>query len=38
LVVREALVAALEHGYALVTRDRDFEAVPELEVVLYDEH
>ena len=36
---RDTLVAspAREHGYALVTRDRDFEDVPGLDVVLYDE-
>jgi predicted nucleic acid-binding protein len=36
---RDTLVAspAREHGYALVTRDRDFEDVPGLDVILYDE-
>lgn len=39
LGARDTLVAtpALEHGYALVTRDRDFESVPGLDVELYDE-
>lgn len=39
LGARDALVAspALEHGYALVTRDRDFEAVDELELRYDDE-
>ncbi len=40
LGARDTLVAApaLEHGYTLVTRDRDFEAVPGLDVACYDEH
>ncbi len=35
---RDTLVAtaAGQHGYELVTRDRDFEAVPGLDVILYD--
>jgi predicted nucleic acid-binding protein len=39
LSARDTLVAAptREHGYTLVTRDRDFEDVPELDVVFYDE-
>lgn len=39
LGARDTLVAtpAVEHGYALVTRDRDFEGVPELAVEFYDE-
>jgi predicted nucleic acid-binding protein len=28
---------ACKDGYALVTRDRDFEDVPGLDVVFYDE-
>ncbi|MFB6123692.1 MAG: type II toxin-antitoxin system VapC family toxin [Haloferacaceae archaeon] len=38
LGARDTLVAtpALEHGYALVTRDRDFDVVPDLDVVFYD--
>jgi predicted nucleic acid-binding protein len=36
---RDTLVAspAREHGYTLVTRDRDFADVPGLDVVLYDD-
>ena len=39
LSARDRLVAspALENAATLVGRDRDFEAVPELEVTLYDE-
>ena len=39
LSARDTLVAspAREHGYALVTRDHDFEDVPGLDVVFYDE-
>lgn len=39
LSARDMLVAspAREHGYTLVTRDRDFESVPGLEVAFYDE-
>ena len=39
LSARDTLVAspAREHGYTLVTRDRDFADVPGLDVVLYDE-
>jgi len=39
LSARGALVAspAREGGYTLVTRDRDFESVPGLDVALYDE-
>jgi len=39
LSARDTLVAspAREHGYTLVTRDRDFAAVPGLDVVFYDE-
>lgn len=38
LGARDTLVAspAREHGYTLVTRDRDFEDVPGLDVVFYD--
>jgi predicted nucleic acid-binding protein len=38
LGARDTLVAtpAVEHGYTLVTRDRDFESVPGLEVTFYD--
>ena len=38
LGARDTLVAspAREHGYTLVTRDRDFESVPGLDVELYD--
>jgi predicted nucleic acid-binding protein len=38
LGARDTLVAtpALEHGYTLVTRDRDFDAVPDLDVAFYD--
>lgn len=38
LSARDILVAApaLEVGAPLVTRDRDFQAVPELSVALYD--
>lgn len=37
LGARDTLVAAAarEHGYTLVTRDRDFETVPELDVQRY---
>ena len=39
LSARGTLVAspAREHGYTLVTRERDFADVPELDVVFYDE-
>lgn len=39
LGARDTLVAtaACQHGYDLVTRDRDFEGVPDLEITLYDE-
>ena len=39
LSARDTLVAspAREHGYTLVTRDRDFADVPGLNVVFYDE-
>jgi predicted nucleic acid-binding protein len=39
LSARDTLVAspAREHGYTLVTRDRDFADVPGLDVVFYDE-
>jgi len=39
LGARDTLVAspALRHGYALITRDRDFEAIKELELRYYDE-
>ena len=39
LGARDTLVAtpAREHGYVLVTRNRDFEAVPALDVAFYDE-
>lgn len=39
LSARDTLVAspASEHGYTLVTRDRDFGDVPGLSVVFYDE-
>ena len=39
LGARDTLVAspALEHGYTLVTRDRDFEAIEELDIQYYDE-
>lgn len=38
LGARDTLVAspAREGGYALLTRDRDFEAVPDLDVEFYD--
>lgn len=38
LGARDTLVAspALEHGYTLVTRDRDFTNVPGLDVAFYD--
>ncbi len=38
LGARDTLVAspAREHGHTLVTRDRDFEPVPGLEVAFYD--
>jgi predicted nucleic acid-binding protein len=40
LSARDTLVAtpAVEHGYTLVTRDRDFEEVPDLSVTFYDGH
>jgi len=39
LGARETLVAspARKHGYRLVTRDRDFDAVPRLDVAFYDD-
>lgn len=39
LGARDTLVAtpAAEHGYTLVTRDRDFEIVESLDVTFYDE-
>jgi predicted nucleic acid-binding protein len=39
LSTRGTLVAspAHEHGYTLVTRDRGFANVPELDVLFYDE-
>lgn len=39
LSARDTLVAApaLKHGGTLVTRDRDFEAIDDLNVVFYDE-
>jgi tRNA(fMet)-specific endonuclease VapC len=39
LSARDTLVAspAREHGYTLVTRDRDFSEVPDLDVASYDE-
>lgn len=39
LGARDTLVAspALEHGYTLVTRDRDFEAIEGLDLQYYDE-
>lgn len=39
LGARDTLVAspALEHGYTLVTRDRDFEVVEEIDLQYYDE-
>jgi predicted nucleic acid-binding protein len=39
LSARDTLVAspAREHGYRLVTRDRDFADVPDLDVAFYDE-
>jgi predicted nucleic acid-binding protein len=38
LGARDTLVAtaARQHGYDLLTRDRDFEAVPDLDVTFYD--
>ncbi|MFC7131938.1 MULTISPECIES: PIN domain-containing protein [Salinibaculum] len=39
LGARDTLVAspAREHGYTLVTRDRDFESVPGLDITFYDD-
>jgi predicted nucleic acid-binding protein len=39
LSARDTLVAtpAIEHGYTLITRDRDFEGVSALEAEYYDE-
>lgn len=39
LGARDTLVAtaARQHGFTLVTRDRDFEGVPDLDVILYDQ-
>ena len=39
LTARDTLIAtpAVEHGYTLVTRDRDFESVQTLDIVFYDE-
>lgn len=40
LGARDTLVAtpAVQHGATLVTRDRDFEAIPDLTVDFYDEN